>query len=43
MPDPKPEWLDEAISEYRDNMLPGDPPMLAALERLGQRPFAGSR
>jgi hypothetical protein len=38
-----PEWLDGAIAEYRDNVLPGDPPMLEALERLGGRPFAGSR
>jgi len=29
-----PQWLEEAITEYRDNVLPGDPPMLAALERL---------
>ncbi|WP_067806825.1 hypothetical protein [Actinomadura formosensis] len=38
-----PGWLDEAITEYRDNVLPGDPPMLAALERLRGRPYAESR
>ncbi|MFG1858937.1 hypothetical protein ACGFJT_44380 [Actinomadura geliboluensis] len=31
-----PGWLTEAITEYRDHVLPGDPPMLAALERLGR-------
>lgn len=38
-----PDWLDEAITEYRDNVLPGDPPMLAALEGLRGRPFTESR
>ena len=38
-----PDWLDHAITEYRDNVLPGDPPMLAAVERLRGRPFAGSQ
>jgi hypothetical protein len=38
-----PDWLDEAITEYRQNVLPGDPPMLEALERLRVKPFAGSR
>jgi hypothetical protein len=33
---PVPGWLDEAITEYRNNVLPGDPPMLAALERLNE-------
>lgn len=31
-----PGWLDRAVTEYRDNVLPGDPPMLAALERLNR-------
>lgn len=38
-----PNWLDEAITEYRDNVLPGDPPMLAALESLLGHPLAESR
>lgn len=40
---PMPEWLDRAITEYRDNVLPGDPPMRAALERLKPYPCAGRR
>ena len=31
-------WLDRAITEYRDNILPGDPLMLAALDRRGKSP-----
>ncbi|MFI0370831.1 hypothetical protein ACH35V_23420 [Actinomadura sp. 1N219] len=38
-----PGWLDKAITEYRDKLLPGDPPMLAALKRLNRRPYAESR
>ncbi|MFA1538273.1 hypothetical protein [Actinomadura monticuli] len=38
-----PRWLDEAITEYRDNVLPGDPPMLAALERLHEPSLARGR
>ncbi|MFG2018736.1 hypothetical protein [Actinomadura geliboluensis] len=38
-----PPWLDEAITEYRDNVLPGDPPMLAALERLHEPSLARGR
>lgn len=38
-----PQWLDEAITEYRDNVLPGDPPMLAALERLHEPSLARGR
>ncbi|TDE36415.1 hypothetical protein [Actinomadura sp. 6K520] len=38
-----PHWLDEAITEYRDNVLPGDPPMLAALERLHEPSSARGR
>ncbi|WP_433334737.1 hypothetical protein [Spirillospora sp. CA-294931] len=34
-----PEWLERAVAEYRDNVLPGDPPMLEALNRLN--PCAG--
>lgn len=29
-----PQWLDSAITEYRDNVLPHDQPMLAARKRL---------
>jgi hypothetical protein len=29
-----PSWLEQAIAEYRNNVLPGDPPMIAALRRL---------
>lgn len=38
-----PEWLNEAIKEYRDNVLPGDPPMLAALERVQEPSLTGGR
>ncbi|MFI0355146.1 hypothetical protein [Actinomadura sp. 9N407] len=31
---PLPEWLDRAVTEYRTNVLPGDPPMQEALRRL---------
>ncbi|MFE9105220.1 hypothetical protein ACFYYL_42945 [Actinomadura geliboluensis] len=40
---PLPGWLEEAITEYRDNVLPGDPPMLAALERLNEPSFSMGR
>ena len=33
-----PDWLYEAITEYRDNVMPDDPPMLEALERLRAEP-----
>ncbi|GAB4050169.1 hypothetical protein [Catellatospora paridis] len=29
-----PEWLDRAIEEYRENVLPGDEPMLQAMKLL---------
>ncbi|WP_149264310.1 hypothetical protein [Actinomadura sp. K4S16] len=32
-----PSWLEGAYGEYRDRVLPGDPPMLALLDRLGRR------
>lgn len=38
-----PRWLEEAITEYRDNVLPGDPPMLAALEHLREPSMARGR
>lgn len=38
-----PGWLDEAITEYRDNVLPADLPMLAALERLKEPSFTTGR
>lgn len=37
-----PGWLDKAITEYREKVLPADPPMLAALERLDERPCVGA-
>jgi|GEM_PF-4706459 len=32
-----PDWLEPSIAEYETNVLPGDAPMLAAMQKLGLR------
>lgn len=36
-----PNWLENAITEYRNNLLRSDAPMLSALRRLGREPVPG--